>query len=312
MEDLSHKFLSLGEIVHSETIEHQIREMLSKRELSRLVTTKEPQTGKMVTKQVKIPAIVALAMSGTKYDMNPENTSRCFMVNADESREQTRRIQRTQQVQKHTKKRDQEKQNLVPEIIKKHHCAQKLLQRLTVDNVFGKYLDFPDTLMRTRRDNDRFIDLIACVCFLRQYQKDRKRDGEQEYIEFDLKDYEIAYSIMINGVLSSSLLDIPRGAIDLYEELRKFAKKLAKKEGVEPHEVSFTQRDIREATGFGQTWLKMHLKCLMDYEYVALSRGGKARSRGYYQICRDVEIESINLSMIPTPEELRKKLQGEK
>ena len=313
MEDLNHKFLSLGEIVHSEVVEHQIREMLSKKELSRLVTTKETQSGKLVTKMVKIPAVVSLAMSGTRYDMNPENTSRCFMVNADESREQTRRIHEQQWTKKYSVKRKNEKKELIPEIITKHHAAQKLLMPITIENPFGKYLDFPNTLMRTRRDNDRFVDLIACVCFLRQYQKEKKYDANNEpYIAFDLIDYEIAYRIMTSGVLSSSLLEIPRGSIELYEELRKLSQKRSKQEGIEPHEVSFTQRDIREATGFGQTWLKVHLKQLVDYEYVVISRGGKARSKGYYRIRSDEEIESINLSMIPTPEDLKQKLQSKK
>lgn len=310
MEDLSHKFVSLGEIVHSETIEHQIREMLSKKELSRLVTTKEGQSGRMVTKKVKIPAIVSLAMSGTRYDMNPENTSRCFVVNTDESREQTRRIHEEQRNRKYSLERDHEKKYLIPEIIRKHHAAQKLLKALTIVNPFGRYLDFPDSLMRTRRDNDRFIDLIACVCFLRQYQKEAMLDADVEYIECDIYDYEIAYRIMVSGVLSSSLLEIPRGAVELYDALRKLARDMSKKENIEPHEVSFTQREIREATGYGQTWLKIQLKQLVDYEYVLVARGGRARSKGYYRIRTDEEIESVNVSMIPTPEEINRKVKG--
>jgi 5S rRNA maturation endonuclease (ribonuclease M5) len=244
MEDLSRKFVSLGEIVHSEVVEHQIREMLSKKELSRLVTTKEPQTGKLVTKMVKIPAVVALAVSGTRYDMNPENTSRCFMVNADESREQTRRIHEQQWTKKYSVQRKNEKEGLIPEIVRKHHAAQKLLQPVTIENPFGQYLDFPNTLTRTRRDNDRFVDLIACVCFLRQFQKEKKYDSNNEpYIEFDLTDYEIAYRIMVSGVLSSSLLEISRGALNLYEYFRELARKRAKKENIEAREVGLTQRD---------------------------------------------------------------------
>jgi energy-coupling factor transporter ATP-binding protein EcfA2 len=310
MEDMTHKFVSLGEAVHSETIEHQVREMLSAKELSRLVTTKEGQSGKMVTKLVKSPAIVSLAMSGTRHDMNPENTSRCFVVNADESREQTRRIHELQRTKKYSLERNREKKQLIPEIITKHHAAQKLLKPITIVNPFGQYLDFPDTLMRTRRDHDRFIDLIACVCFLRQYQKEKHYEGDVAYIACDLKDYEIAYPIMINGVLSSSLIEIPRGTIELYEALRKLAERESKRQGVEVHEVSFTQRDIREATGCGQTWLKMHLKQLVDYEYVVITRGGKARSKGYYRIRNNEGIESINLSMIPTPDEMKKHIGG--
>ena len=311
MEDMSHKFVSLGEIVHSETIEHQIREMLSKKELTRLVTIKEPRTGKLVTKMSAVPAIVSLAMSGTRYEMNPENTSRCFVVNADESREQTRRIHVAQWTKEYSVKRKNQKKKLVPEIIRKHHAAQKLLQPITIENVFGEYLDFPNILMRTRRDNKRFVDLIACVSYLRQYQKEKKYDESGEpYIEFDLVDYEIAYSIMIKGVLSSSLLEIPRGAIDLYEYFRELARKQAKKENIEAREVSLTQREIREYTGLNQVWVKRHMKILLDYEYITLARGGKARSKGHYQLREDVPMEAVNLSMIPTPDELKKKLQA--
>ncbi len=311
MEDLSHKFVSLGEIVHSETIEHQIREMLSKKELSRLVTTKETQTGKMVTKMVKIPAIVSLAMSGTKHDMNPENTSRCFMVNADESKDQTVRIHQQQWTKKYSLHRDHEKNDLIPVIILKHHFAQKLLKPVTLVNPFGRFLNFPNTLMRTRRDNDRFIDLIACVCYLRQYQKEQKSDGEKVYVEFDLKDYEIAYNIMINGVLSSSLLEIPRGVIDLYEEIRTRVKKLAKKSDIEPQDVTFTQREIREFSGLNQVMIKRHLRLLVEYEYIILARGGGSRSKGYYRLRDDVSMQSVNLSMIPTPDELKNQLKDQ-
>ena len=49
---LMNKFLILGESVHNEIIEHQIREMLSSKELTRLVTTKDEKTGQLLSKQV--------------------------------------------------------------------------------------------------------------------------------------------------------------------------------------------------------------------------------------------------------------------
>lgn len=313
MEDLSHKFVSLGEIVHSETIEHQIREMLSKKELSRLVTTGVGQSGKMVTKMVKIPAVVSLAMSGTRYDMNPENTSRCFVVNTDESREQTRRIHEQQRKRKYSLERDHEKRNLVPRIVAKHHAAQKLLRQIAIVNPFAGCLDFPDTLMRTRRDHDRFIDLIASVCFLRQYQKEIKRgstgtSGVFEYIECDLSDYEIAYPIMTSGVLASSLLEMPPGAIELYEYIRGLCRELGKKSGIGPHEVGFTQREIREHAGLNHVWVKRNIRVLVDYEYVVTVRGGSARSKGHYRIREDAPMEAVNLSMIPSPEEVKRRM----
>ena len=85
VDGLMHKFLILGEAVHSDSVEHQIREMLSGKELSRLVTVKDEKTGTMKSEIMKKPVIVSAVMSGTNYGINPENASRCFVISADES-----------------------------------------------------------------------------------------------------------------------------------------------------------------------------------------------------------------------------------
>ena len=109
-------------------------------------------------------------MSGTNNAITPENASRCFVVNTDERVEQTRRIQENQRYKyslAKLKTGNEEKEK----IIKTHRAAQKLLRKVNIVNDFAPYLNFPVKLMRTRRDQDRFMDLIACVCFLRQHQK---------------------------------------------------------------------------------------------------------------------------------------------
>ncbi len=222
---LEHKFLVLGEAVHSEAVEHQIREMISSRELSRMVTVKDEKTGKMKSLQVSRRAVVSLVMSTTRTDLNPENASRFFLLNADESEAQTRRIHQAQR-EKYSLKRLTERRSAVPQILRKHHAAQRLLQSVLIVNPFASYLDFPTALVRTRRDHERFVDLIAVVCFLRQYQKERKQSretssGEElQYIECDLTDYEVAYHIMVGGVLSSTFAELPHSLVRLYEELR--------------------------------------------------------------------------------------------
>lgn len=319
---LMHKFLILGEAVHNDIIEHQIREMLSGKELSRLVTIKDEKTGKMSSREIKTPVIVSAVMSGTNHNINPENASRSFVVNTDESKEQTRRIHEAQRG-KHTLERYYARSRLLPEIIRKHHAAQRLLKKIIVVNPFAEYLNFPDNLMRSRRDHDRLLDLIACVCFLRQYQKEILHDtssitsgtfAEQsrsiEYIKCDITDYEIAYDIMVNGVLSSTMTEIPRGTIDLYNLICELAKKSAKSKDLEPSEVSFTQRDIREYTNLGQSWIKQHLRILLDYEYLIVIKGGTERSKGFYRIRALDSIQKLDLSMIPTPEQMKAFVPG--
>jgi DNA primase len=314
---LMNKFLILGEAVHNEVIEHQIREMLSGKELSRLVTLKDPKTGELSSTLVKTPAVVAAVMSTTRQNINPENSSRFFLVNADETREQTKKIHEAQR-KKYTLERYEEKSTLIPAIVRKHHAAQRLLRNVLVVNEFATRLDFPDMLMRTRRDHDRFMDLIAAVCFLRQYQKTPQMTADgREYVACDLDDYRIAYEIMVGssaggqaGILSATLLELPKSAVELYEALRELARETAKKDGLKVHEKTFTQREVREHTGFSHTWIKYNLRLLVDYEYLVLTRGGKERFRGVYRLREDKDVKSFNFSMIPSPEEMQKKFKS--
>jgi hypothetical protein len=301
IDDLSHKFLILGEAVHGEVVEHQIREMLSGKELSRLVTVKDPETGKMQSRVVRTPVIVSSVMSGTSHALNPENASRCFVVNADESRGQTERIHEAQR-RKYSLEKLRMGAGSAERIIRTHQAAQRLLQKRQIVNDFAPFLGFPTSLMRSRRDHDRFLDLIACVCFLRQYQKREEHEGGLLYIRCDLVDYEIAYRIMVEGVLASTMRELPAGAQLLYEELRKLARTEAKRQRVGTEEVALTQRQIREHTGMGHTWIRTNLRQLVEYEYLSVARGGSERSKGFFRLKEDASLAAADLSMIPTPE----------
>jgi len=307
IDDLSHKFLILGEAVHGEVVEHQIREMLSGKELSRLVTIKDPETGKMQSRVVRTPVIVSSVMSGTSHDLNPENASRYFVVNADESREQTHRIHEEQR-RKHSLERLTAGRGGVEAIIRSHQAAQRLLRKVEIVNDFAPLVGFPVSLMRSRRDHDRFLDLIATVCYLRQYQKRSEKAGNVEFIRTDLEDYRVAYRIMVEGVLSSTIRELPAGAVGLYEEIRTWIRREAKKQGLESEELSFTQRQVREMTGLGHTWVKEALRKLVDYDHVTIAHGGGARSRAFYRLRADEALAGVDLSMIPSPEAMAQNL----
>jgi len=306
--DIDHKFISLGEAVHSEPVEHQIREIISGKMISRLVTVKDPKSGKLKSELVTSPAAVSMVITGTKYDVNPENASRFFVVNVDESRAQTRRIHELQRKSfraEHLSRR----RALLPEIIRTHRAAQRMLRPLAAVIPYAEQIDFPDTLMRTRRDQARFLDLIACVAYLRQYQKEIMRDGSLEYLDADLEDYAIAREILVKGVLASTMRELPRSAIDLYETIRTMAKKRSSREELSPTELTFGQREVRESTGYGHTWVKQNLRVLVEYEYLLVVAGGSARTKGRYRLRADEPIQDADFSMIPTREELAKRLR---
>lgn len=311
---LLHKFLILGEAVHSETVEHQIREMLSAHELSRLVTVKDPKTGELTTRTVRSLVVVSAVMSSTRYEINPENASRAFLINADESREQTRRIHSFQRA-KYSLLHHSRERTVIPQIIRAHQAAQRLLRPSLIVNPYAERLRFPDTLMRTRRDHERFIDLIASVCFLRQYRKTEREHRDQatgealRYIECDLADYRIAYRIM-RATLQATFSSFPPSAIELYEAVREFLKQKARKEGLKATEVSLTQREVREATDFNQRWIKRYMQVLTDWEYLQTSGARRRGSRNAYRLVADEPIHLVDLSMIPTPEQMAREMSS--
>jgi hypothetical protein len=53
---------------------------------------------------------------------------------------------------------------------------------------------------------------------------------------------------------------------------------------------TFTRRELREATGFGDTQLKIHLARLVDLEYVEVNRAGPATTYQVTSIC-DYDLE---------------------
>lgn len=314
--ELLHKFLILGEAVHSETIEHQIREMLSGHQLSRMVAIKDEKTGKLSTHTLTNQVIVSAIMSSTSHEINPENASRCFLVNADESGEQTARIHASQR-EKYSLSRYFDRLHSLPRIISRHHAAQRLLRSLLIVNPFAEHLDFPRSLIRTRRDHERFIDLIACVCFLRQYQKEvkRSRDPESatevEYVECDLEDYRVAYAIMTGGVMSSTYAEIPRAMAAFYEELRELFRAKARQTDLKTVEVGLTQREIRKGVAWiGGESAKKYLRRLVALEYLQLSHGGERGMRNSYQLVADEPMDRLDFSMVPSPEAIQRIIEA--
>ena len=151
--------------------------------------------------------------------------------------------------------------------------------------------------MRSRRDHDRFMDLIATVAFLRQYQKEEKEADGVAYIECDITDLKLAVNI-IKDILPATLTNFPKSAITLYGELRKVITEKAKDEELLATEVSISQRELREKTGLDQMFVKRNLKTLIDFEYL-ICAGSKSRgSRNTYRLISDEPIELLDLSKL--------------
>jgi len=84
--------------------------------------------------------------------------------------------------------------------------------------------------------------------------------------------------------------------------VRDLLHQKAKREGLKATECSLSQRDIREATGFNQRWIKRYMQLRVDWEYLGVA-GSRARgSRNSYRLVADERIRLVDLSMIPSPQ----------
>lgn len=288
---LMHKLLILGEAVHNEVVEHQIREMLSSRCLSRMVVTKDEKTGKLSSSLVKQDALVSLMMSTTRASMNAENASRYLLVHADESDEQTKRIHERQN-RAYTFDAMKRNADTVPFIIRKHIAAQRLLENITIVNPYSSDTEFPYRLMRSRRDNKQLQDLVSSVCFLRQYQKEKKTRDGITFIECDEADVETAWSLFRIAVMKASFLELPESLVRLYEDIRVLCRSIADSSGITSLEVKFDQGQLRRRIHYlGAESVKKYLRLLVSLEYIAFSGNGVRGQRARYQLIADESLE---------------------
>ena len=307
-EDFTGKVMLLGEAIHNELVEGQIRQMQSEGELSRLVVIKDPKTGELESRQVRNVVRLAFMMSSTALYLNPENASRCLVIHTDESREQTERILELQRRQR-TFEGFVRTGSEVPRIIERHQAAGRLLAAIPVFNPLSPYLRFPANRPTMRRAQGQFLTLLETVALARQYQKSRvMRENTYSHetvegIEVDLADYSLARELFREAVLLPNANEIPAGARLLYDALRDMAKKKAAKEGLAITDVSFIQRDARELTQFGSESIKKYLRALVDFEYLELVSGRRQGTRFSYRL-RDGSSPDATETYLPTTDEL--------
>lgn len=288
---LEHKILSIAEEEGASRASYALKLLLSERRLIMAAPTKD-DSGVIQTKDYLVEGPVAGFLTTTSYDVDEELQNRCIVLAVDESRAQTEAIHVAQRRRETLDGLIQRREKM--KILRLHHNAQRLLRSLHVANPRAEALTFRDLSTRSRRDHPKYLGLIRAVALLRQHQKEVKTVETElgeilEYIEVEVADIEIA-DRLAREVLEQSAAELPAQTARLLHEITTLVKKRAAETKTTPTEVRFTRREIREATGMGNTRLKVHMKRLEDLEHVAL-RGG----RGYrfeYQLVVGASVET--------------------
>lgn len=281
--DLAHKVLAIAEEEGAERAAYALKLLQSEGELSIASTGKDNATGRLVTHTYRVVGPVAIMLTTTAIDVDEELLNRCIVLSVDEDREQTKAIH----------DRQRHRQTLPgllagaerDRIVKVHQDAQRLLDPVMVVNPFAEQLTFCDGRTRTRRDHVKYLTLIRAVALLHQHQRPRRAatgaDGRQvAYIEVTVEDIAVA-NRLAHEVLGRSLDELPPQTRRLLDLLDGIVAERAAADAIDRELVRLTRRELRDATGWSDTALKVHLARLVDLELVLAHRAERANSFVY-------------------------------
>jgi len=272
--DLKHKALAIAEEEGARHASYALKLLQSQGTLTIASTGKDPASGKLVTQTYTVEGPVALMMTTTAIDLDEELKNRCLVLTIDESREQTRAIQDRQRFEETLEGLAAGEDRAA--IVALHQDAQRLLRPLKVVNPYAEQLTFLDDKTRTRRDHRKYLGLIRAIALLHQHQRPIRqlvRPGREvvDYVEATLEDIAAA-NHLAHAVLGVTLDELPPQTRRLLTLVRQMVEARAQAAGIKAQEVRFTRREVREATGWGDTQAKVHLGRLEELEYLLLRR----------------------------------------
>lgn len=306
--DLKHKVLALAEEEGASSAEYALKLLQSDGELTIASTGKDTVTGKLETHEYHVEGPVMLMLTTASIDLDEELLNRCIVLTVDEGRHQTEAIHESQ---RHSRtlagllaKADRHAIRLL------HQNAGRLIQPLAVVNPYAKHLTFVADRTRTRRDHEKYLTLIDAMALLHQHQRpieSLQRDNQLiRYVEVSIDDIR-AVNQLVHDVLGRTLDDLPPQTRRLLQLIVGWVSKRCQVLAMNRSDFRFTRRDVREATGWGNTQLKVHLRRLAELEHLLVHRGGRGQSF-VYELLYDgnTGLDAPHLSGLIDVDELRR------
>jgi len=279
---LRHKILAIAEEEGARQAGYALKLLQSEGRVTMASTGKDPNTGMLITHDYTVEGPVMLFLTTTAIDLDEELLNRCLVLTVNESREQTRAIHGIQRQRETLEgllaktRRDS--------LLALHRNAQRLLQPLAVVNPYADQLSFRDDQTRSRRDHVKYLTLIRSIALLHQFQREVKTvpqgDKLLHYIEVTASDIVLANELAteVLGRTVDELLPQTRKLLTL---LHGWVKGECEMQNLDQADFHFTRRQAREATGWGDTQLRIHLDRLMDMEFLLAHRGRRGQTFDY-------------------------------
>jgi hypothetical protein len=273
--ELRHKALFVAEDVGAEGAVYSLKTIQSDGQLVMACTMKDENTGHMLTKTKIVKGPLALFLTSTSRSIDDELLNRLLVLTIDEGPEQTRKIH---EAQRHAQTLEGIMERRArPRIVRTHQNVQRLIRPLVVRNPYAKDLGFGSTRLRSRRDHQKYLDLINVMALVHQYQRPIKsahdiEDQAFQYIEVNREDIVRVDAIM-REVLEQSTDELWPASRRMLAMLEAWAQELPFAGG---KTRPWTRREIREKTAWSDTQVRMVLGQLVEFEYlIQIGQGGR-------------------------------------
>ena len=271
---LSHKLMLIEDLDGAENALYPLRELQSKKLISKQYVDKSGSKPKTVYRTVRGP--VCVAGCTTKEQIYEDNANRSFLIYIDNSKEQDDRIMQYQRSVSAGKINTLE-QELIRTLLKN---SQRILKPLKVVNPYAELLDLPSSVFKPRRTNAHYLHFIEAITFYHQYQRTlnvNKITGE-EYIETTIEDIENANRLLKDILLKKSDTLSP-ACRDYFEHLKMhlLGQKI----------TTFTNQDISYRLKKSLSSVKRYHKELYNKHFLKIKK--KSKQGGF-----EYEIMSYN------------------
>ena len=267
-EEIRGKVFLIEDLDGAQEVLYPIRELQSKKRISKTVTLKD-KNGTNRTTTLVVEGPVSVIGCTTKERIYEDNANRSILIYLDGSKEQDQKIL---EYQKEIKAGiiDKQGEKQAAEILQN---TQRILEPIKIINPYALLIDLPKEIFKPRRTMGLLLNFIEAVTYYHQRQRPQRvnEDTGEIYIETEPEDIEIAFTLLKETLFRKS--DELSGACrSFYQALKRM--KLDK----------FFASDIREHSRINPRTLQRHLKELADYNYLKIIGGNKYKTGYQYEV----------------------------
>ena len=282
-EELKHKLLLIEDLDGAESVLYPLRELQSKRKISKTVTLKDNK-GNLKTVTLNVEGPVCVSGCTTREQLYEDNANRCILLYMDNSIEQDKKIMEYQR-KLSAGQVDESGQHKLKEQVKN---VQRILKPVTVKNPYATFLQLPEEVFKPRRTMLLLLLFTETITYYHQYQRTLKTDTDtgEQYIESTLEDIEAAFMLLETTLLKKSdeLNDACRS---FFEKLKGYLK--------EKDTENFYSKEIRSAFRLTPSSIGRYLYELERMGYIKITRGN--RYKGFeYKVQSWNDLESLQQS----------------